>query len=80
LELANGYYELTDAVEQQRRFEKDVKYRRDNCLAPVPFDRHLITALVSGMPACSGVAVGVDRMLMVIGEKSSIDEVLSFSI
>jgi lysyl-tRNA synthetase class 2 len=79
LELANGYYELTDAIEQKKRFEKDVKYRHDNFLATVPFDKHLIMALESGMPACAGVALGVDRLLMVLGEKSSINEVLSFS-
>jgi lysyl-tRNA synthetase class 2 len=79
LELANGYYELTDAIEQKKRFEKDVKHRHDNSLATVPFDKHLVAALESGMPACAGVALGVDRLLMVLGEKSSINEVLSFS-
>lgn len=79
VELANGYYELTDAVEQTKRFENDVKYRHDNALSTVPFDKQLVAALESGLPACAGVALGVDRLLMVLGKKSSINEVLSFS-
>jgi lysyl-tRNA synthetase class 2 len=80
IELANGYCELTDAVEQKKRFEKDVEYRQQNNLSNVPYDKQLVAALESGMPKCAGVALGVDRLLMVLGEKSTINEVLSFSI
>jgi lysyl-tRNA synthetase class 2 len=80
LELANGYYELIDAVEQKKRFEKDVKYRLQNNLPSVPYDKQLVAALASGMPECAGVALGVDRLLMALSEKSTINEVFSFSI
>lgn len=80
IELANGYCELTDAVEQKKRFEKDVEYRQQNNLSNVPYDKQLVAALEFGMPKCAGVALGVDRLLMVLGEKSTINEVLSFSI
>lgn len=80
MELANGYCELTDPIEQEKRFEKDVKYRQKNNLQRVPYDKKLVAALESGMPECAGVALGVDRLLMVLNEKSTINEVLSFSI
>jgi lysyl-tRNA synthetase class 2 len=80
IELANGYYELTDAVEQKKRFEKDVNYRLQNNLPSVPYDKLLVKALESGMPECAGVALGIDRLLMALHKKSTINEVLSFSI
>jgi lysyl-tRNA synthetase class 2 len=79
-ELANGYYELRDASEQKKRFEKDVNYRRQNNLPSVPYDKQLVAALASGMPECAGVALGIDRLLMELHKKSTINEVLSFSI
>jgi lysyl-tRNA synthetase class 2 len=78
VELANGYHELTDPVEQQKRFEQDRKMRqlRGEDIAPV--DRHLLAALNAGLPECSGVAVGVDRLLMAILGVDHIDMVLPF--
>jgi elongation factor P--(R)-beta-lysine ligase len=73
-ELANGYFELTDAKEQQRRFEHDQQTRASRAQAPVNFDRELIDALAHGLPSCAGVALGLDRLLMILLEKSDIAE------
>jgi lysyl-tRNA synthetase class 2 len=78
LELANGFHELTDAAEQRRRFEQDREHRRRRGL-PVPLaDERFLSALEAGLPECSGVALGVDRLLMVLLGARSIDEVLAF--
>lgn len=79
LELANGYLELTDADEQLRRFEADNAARADNDQRQLPVDRNLIEALASGMPDCAGVAIGVDRLLMVLMPGvDAIEKVMSF--
>jgi lysyl-tRNA synthetase class 2 len=78
LELANGYHELTDAVEQQARFERDVAVRQARGDAAPPIDAALLDALAHGMPACSGVALGVDRLLMAMCETPRIADVLAF--
>ncbi len=69
MELANGYWELTHRAEQQRRFERDQAQRRELGL-PVPdHDEALLAALEAGLPPCSGVALGVDRLIMcLLGE------------
>jgi lysyl-tRNA synthetase class 2 len=78
LELANGFEELTDAAEQRRRFDLDREERRRRGL-PVPAaDERFLAALEAGLPGCSGVALGVDRLLMVMLGAHSIDEVLAF--
>ncbi len=64
LELANGFHELTDADEQRRRFEADQAWRRGHGKVVPPYDAHLIDALAQGLPDCSGVALGLDRLLM----------------
>lgn len=78
MELANGYYELTDAAEQRQRFERDQARRRALGLPEIPMDEMLLAALGSGMPSCAGVALGLDRLLMILAGKSDIGEVLSF--
>ncbi len=78
VELANGYFELVDADEQARRFADDQQRRQQLGLTPLPTDQHLVAALRAGMPACSGVALGVDRLLMLVSGCSHIDEVLAF--
>ncbi|MCO1334130.1 EF-P lysine aminoacylase EpmA [Microbulbifer sp. OS29] len=78
LELANGYWELTDSKEQLRRFEKDLAYRRDHLRPLQPFDERLVSALAEGMPDCAGVALGVDRLLMLAAGYDSIDKVIAF--
>jgi len=78
IELANGFHELGDAVEQARRFERDRQERRRLGL-PVPAaDERFLAALAAGLPDCSGVALGVDRLLMLCVGARSIDEVLAF--
>ena len=66
IELANGFHELTDAAEQRRRFESDSAWRRERGLATPPVDENLLAALAVGMPAGAGVALGVDRLLMLM--------------
>lgn len=79
LELANGFVELRDAAEQRRRFESDNAMRRAAGAAAVPVDEALLGALESGLPACAGVAVGLDRLLMVALDQSDIRDVLAFA-
>lgn len=79
VELANGFHELTDAEEQRARFQADLARRRAAGLNAVPMDEHLLAALASGMPACAGVALGVDRLCMLLCEAQRIDAVISFT-
>ena len=78
LELANGYHELTDAAEQRRRFERDHAVRAAREAVRPPFDEALLDALATGMPVCSGVAVGIDRLLMAMQDTPRIADVLAF--
>lgn len=78
-ELANGYRELADANEQRARFERDNRIRRENGQAQMPIDESLLAALSSGLPECSGVALGFDRLLMTAVGATSIEEVVSFA-
>jgi lysyl-tRNA synthetase class 2 len=80
IELANGYHELTDPVEQRRRFTADLDARRSGGLPEVPIDNHLLAALEHGLPACAGVALGIDRLVMVAAGSRDISEVLAFPI
>jgi len=76
--LANGFHELTDAAQQRQRFEHDNQLRQQMGLRPVAIDENLLAALENGLPPCSGVAVGLDRLLMLKLGSKAIDEVLSF--
>ena len=78
LELANGYQELTDIQEQQRRFDFERAKNENDNAQPRPMDQYFLDALQHGLPECSGVALGLDRILMLKLEKQSISEVLSF--
>ena len=78
LELANGYQELTDEPQQRRRFHQDNMLRVKMGLSPMPIDYAFLQALQSGLPACSGVALGLDRLLMLRMQKDNIESVLSF--
>jgi len=80
IELGNGFYELSDAGEQDRRFTKEMQVRQDNSLPPVSKDQRLLAALAAGLPDCSGIAIGLDRLLMVLAHAKTISETLSFSI
>jgi lysyl-tRNA synthetase class 2 len=79
LELANGYVELQDAGTQWQRWLKDLSLRQRKEQASVPLDSKLIDALRSGMPACSGVAVGLDRILMINERVEDIGKVQTFA-
>lgn len=78
LELANGFHELADADEQRQRFEHDNRERVNADKPAMPIDQYFIQALEKGLPDCSGVALGVDRLLMKIMNKQHIKDVLSF--
>lgn len=79
VELANGFEELTDAEEQQRRFQSDNTIRSSVSKPLVPHDARLIDALRYGLPACAGMAMGVDRLLMVLGGYANVSDVLAFA-
>jgi lysyl-tRNA synthetase class 2 len=74
-ELANGFHELADAREQKQRFEAEQNQRKNQ--AP-EVDPYLIAALESGLPACAGVAIGLDRLVMAASSSTHIREVISF--
>ncbi len=78
IELANGFHELTDGAEQRRRFEADRARRASENRVVPPCDRHLIEAMEHGLPTCAGVAIGIDRLLMLLLELPTIGEVLAF--
>ncbi len=79
-ELANGFVELTDADEQLARFESDQETRRGNNAAVHQIDEDFINALRAGLPACAGVAVGFDRLLMLHEDQGDISAVSNFVI
>lgn len=80
VELANGFHELTDAREQRQRFEQDNRKRAALGLPQQPIDNHLLAALEAGMPDCSGVALGVDRLIMLALGAESLNEVIAFTV
>lgn len=77
-ELANGYQELTDAGEQERRFVAENTERERHNLPVCEIDRRLLAALRHGLPECAGVALGVDRLLMAASGADSIAQVIAF--
>ena len=79
MELANGYWELADADEQRRRFAADLVRRRGRGQPCPPADERLLQALATGLPDCAGVALGVDRLVMLAVGAGSIAEVLAFA-
>ena len=78
VELANGYFELTDAQQQQQRFTADIMQRKQAKKPEMIIDAKLDQAMKAGLPSASGVALGVDRLLMQLCGLSSIEEVLAF--
>lgn len=77
-ELANGYHELLDGDEQEKRFESGQDKRSSRGFDRYPYDQRLVNALKHGMPDCAGVALGIDRLLMLILEVETIAEVIAF--
>ncbi len=80
VELANGYHELLDPAELMSRNEQTEAKRRALGRPSLPVNSRLIHAMQSGIPACSGCALGLDRLIMVAINAKSIDEVLTFPI
>ena len=80
VEIANGYFELTDPVEQLKRFEFDNIERSKKGLPKMPGDEKFLASLSFGIPKGSGVALGLDRLLMIMGNLEDIDSALAFSI
>lgn len=79
IELANGFEELTDATQQRQRFEQENQARRNSGKAVVPIDEHMLAAMQSGLPECSGVALGLDRLLMWASQQQTVAGVMSFT-
>lgn len=77
LELANAFSELTDAKEQRRRFEKDEELRRTAGKTPYPLPEKFLAEL-ENMPEAAGIALGLDRLIMLITEAEKIDDVVAF--
>lgn len=78
LELGNCFSELTDSKEQKKRFEIEKTFRQAQGKTDYPIDEDLIEALKSGLPEVSGIAVGVDRLVMLAADVPSISETLFF--
>jgi lysyl-tRNA synthetase class 2 len=78
LELANGFHELGNSPEQRARFERDLAERTKRGLPPMPVDERFLAALGHGLPECSGVALGFDRLVMCATGANHIDAVLAF--
>jgi len=78
LELCNAFGELTDAAEQRRRLESDLAERRRRGLPEYPVDEKFLTALAA-MPPSAGIALGVDRLAMLLLGAEEIRDVLPFA-
>jgi lysyl-tRNA synthetase class 2 len=79
VELANGFHELLDAGQQCQRFKNENRVREQSGQASVDYDEHLVAALQSGLPACSGVAIGFDRLVMLAAGLPELDAAMPFS-
>jgi len=79
IEVANGFHELQEANEQLSRFQEDNKKREGLNKPSVAIDHALIDALKHGLPNCAGVALGIDRLIMIALQKEKLSDVLSFS-
>ncbi len=80
IELANGFRELTDSQEQRQRFEQDNRKRAAAGLPQQPIDNNLLAALAQGMPESSGVALGVDRLVMLALKAERLSDVIAFTV
>lgn len=78
IELGNGFFELNDANEQSARFEREIAYRQQQGLPAVAKDQLFLDALQAGLPDCSGIAIGLDRLLMILTGCSAIEQVIAF--
>lgn len=79
IELANGFHELRDAHEQRARFEADLTRRQMEKLEPIVLDERLLNALEAGLPDCAGIALGMDRLQLVLMQETQLADTLAFS-
>ncbi|MEA1866507.1 MAG: amino acid--tRNA ligase-related protein, partial [Thermodesulfobacteriota bacterium] len=77
LEIANGFSELTDHEEQEARFRKEAERRRKQRLRAYPRPEEFLSSL-SRLPKCAGMALGIDRMVMLLTDASNINDVVTF--
>ena len=77
-EIANGFCELNDPDDQAARFQEQVKAKADGDDEAMGFDEDYITALEHGMPPAVGVGIGIDRLVMMLTDQSSIKDVILF--
>lgn len=80
IELVNGFNELTDGNLQYQRFQKDNQHRIEAGIDEKPIDNNFMSALSSGLPQCSGVALGIDRLIMLAIDATHIEQVISFPV
>ena len=80
IELGTGFHELGDAAEQRRRFAADLARRAARALPLPPLDERLLAALAAGLPDCAGVALGLDRVLMLAAGSTTLAAVLAFPV
>ncbi len=78
MELANGFHELSDATEQAKRFEMDLAKRQQLGYPQTPIDQNLLSALTHSFPDCAGVALGIDRLIMLAANTDNIADVIAF--
>jgi lysyl-tRNA synthetase class 2 len=80
IELANGFHELTDAIEQRRRFVRDHEVRQARAQVVPPMDERLLAALDAGVPECAGVALGFDRLAALALGVPQLKSAMSFGV
>ncbi len=80
IEIGNGFLELADPIEQEKRFNLEIETRKLNQQERVQKDPRFLAALCSGLPDCSGIALGLDRLLMLKTKALSLHDVLAFPI
>ncbi len=78
LELGDAYSELTDPIEQEERFKKELVELKRSGKTTYEYDHDFIDALKVGLPTCSGIAVGVDRLVMLLADTADIADTLFF--
>ena len=79
LELGNGYQELTSGEANEAVLHSELSTRKAMSLPPVAIDNRFLSAMKSGMPECAGIAIGIDRVLMLLTGASTIKQVINFS-